>query len=178
MAAEVIEQRRASPAWALRGTAVEGPAEGRATALIDDEGLGVGPRRIAWIDTDGVTFGDYRIELTLWPAGTLVLSELGRRFETFSAELAAARNRARVGGMLAHGIVAPRVFVGEWVHEGEPEQVEIQVYQTHITIVPSSQDPFQVPLGTLVSIDGSESPSTVERGPGVDRSLRLQRGLR
>jgi hypothetical protein len=80
--------------------------------------------------------------------------------------------------MLAHGIVAPRVFVGEWVHEGKPEQVEIQVYQTHITIVPSSQDPFQVPLGTLVSIDGSESPSTVERGPGVDRSLRLQRGLR
>jgi hypothetical protein len=172
MAAETTEQRRASPAWALRGATVQGPAEGRAQAIIDDDGLGVGPRRIAWIDTDRVVVGDYRLELTLWPGGTLVLSELGRRFETFSAELAAARNRARVAGLLAHGIVPPSVFGGEWVHESGPERVEIQVYPTHVTIVPSSQDPWQIPLGAPIAIDGPESSPVVElSGAGVQIEL-------
>lgn len=173
MAAEVVDQRRASPAWALRGAVGQGPAEGRAQATIDDEGLGIGPRRVAWIDTDGVAFGDYRIELALWPAGALELSELGRRFETFSAELAVARNRARVAGLLVHGIVPPSVFVGEWVHEGEPEHIEIQVYPTHITIVPSSRDPFQIPLGGLVSIDEGENPTVVTlEGSGLRVEIR------
>jgi hypothetical protein len=173
MAGDVLDQRQASPAWALRGAGVQGPAEGRAQAIIDDDGLGVGPRRIAWIDTDRVAFGDHRIELSLWPAGTLELSELGRRFETFSGELAATRNRARVAGLLAHGIVPPSVFAGEWVHDGGPEHVEIQVYPTHVTIVPSSQDPFQVPLGAPIGLDGPEgSPGVELSGPGVQVQLR------
>jgi hypothetical protein len=130
-------------------------------AVIDDEGLSVGPRRIAWIDTDGVTFGAYRIELALWPTGTLELAELGRRFESVSTALAAARNRARVAGMLAHGIVPPSVFNGELVGDGGTEPVEIQVYPTHITIVPASNDPVQIPLGGLASIEDAEN-STVE----------------
>jgi hypothetical protein len=153
MAADVMEQRQATPAWTLHGTAVQGQAQGRAQATIDDDGLSVGPRRIAWIDTDRVAFGDHRIELGLWPAGTLELSELGRRFETFSAELTAARNRARVAGLLAHGVTLPTVFAGEWVHESSAEPVEIQVYPTHVTIVPSNQDPVQIPLGCLMSIE-------------------------
>ena len=173
MAADVLEQRQATPAWALRGAPVQGPAEGRAQAFIDDEGLGVGPRRIAWIDTDRVVVGDYRIELTLWPAGTLELTELGRRFETFSAELAAARNRARVAGLLAHGVVAPSVFVGEWVHDKGPEHVEVQAYSTHVTIVPSRQDPFQIPLGGLASIDaGDDRGSVALSGPGPRVEIR------
>jgi hypothetical protein len=173
MAADVIEQRRASPVWALRGATVQGPAEGQAQAILDDDGLGVGPRRIAWIDTDRLVVGDYRIELGLWPAGTLELSELGRRFATFSADLAAARNRARVAGLLAHGIVAPSVFVGEWRNESGPEQVEIQVYPTHVTIVPTNQDPFQIPLGLLDSMDGPASSSVVQLwGAGLQVELR------
>ena len=161
MAADVIEQRRASPAWALHGAAAPGPAEGRAQATIDDEGLSVGPCRVAWIDTDRVTVGAYRIELALWPAGTLELSELGRRFESFVAELAAARNRARVAGWLAHGITPPGVFAGEWIRDAGAGPVEIQVYPTHVTLVASDQDPVQIPLGALVSIEGAATPSTV-----------------
>jgi hypothetical protein len=172
MAVEVIEQRRASPAWAFRGAAVQGPAEGRAQAVIDDEGLGVGPRRVAWIDTDRVAFGAYRIELSLWPAGTLELTQLGRRFETFAAELAAARNRARVAGLLAHGIGAPSVFVGEWSPDGEPEHVEIQVHPTHVALVPSGQDPFQLPLGALLSIGGDDPAAVRLSGQGASVELR------
>lgn len=161
-----MEQRQATPAWALHGAAVQGQAQGRAEATIDDDGLSVGPRRIAWIDTDRVAFGDHRIELDLWPAGTLELSELGRRFESFSAELSGARNRARVAGLLAHGVVPPTVFAGEWVHDGGAEPVEIQVYPTHVTIVPSNQDPVQIPLGGLVSIEPTEHSTVTLSGPG------------
>lgn len=162
MAADVVELRRASPAWVLHGAAVHGPTQGKAEATIDEEGLSVGPRRIAWIDTDGVAFGAHRIQLSLWPAGTLELSELGRRFESFATELEIARNRARVAGLLAHGAAAPSVFAGEWVHEGGTDRVEIQVYPTHVTIVPAQHDPVQVPLGGLVSIDGDANAATVE----------------
>ena len=172
MAADLVEQRQASPAWALEGAAVHGPAHGRAQAIIDDEGLSVGPRRIAWIDTDRVAFGAYRIELGLWPTGTLVLSDLGRRFETFAAELAAARNRARVAGLLAHGITPPSVFAGEWVRDGRADPVEIQVYPTHVTIVPPDQDPVQLPLGCLESLDDTRSAPAVElSGPELSVTL-------
>jgi hypothetical protein len=173
MAADVIEQRQASPAWALRGAGVRGPAEGRAQATIDDEGLSVGPCRVAWIDTDRVTVGSYRIELALWPAGTLELSELGRRFESFATELAGARNQARVAGWLAHGVTPPSVFGGEWIRDAGAEPADIQVYPTHVTIVASDQDPVQIPLGALVSIEGPANPLTVElSGPG----LRIELG--
>jgi hypothetical protein len=162
MAADLVEQRRASPAWALDGAATDGPAQGSGLALLDEEGLSVGPRRIAWVDTDRAAFGDYRIELGLWPAGRLELSALGRRFETFAAELAFLRNRARVAGLLAHGVVPPTVFAGEWAHDGGHERVEIQVYPTHVTIVPASRDPVQIPLGALGSIQGPDHPSAVE----------------
>jgi len=166
--ANTIEQRHATPLWAVHGAAVQGPVQGRAQAIIDEEGLSIGPRRVAWIDTDRVAFGAYRIELALWPAGTLELSELGRRFESFSTELAAARNRARVAGLLAHGVVAPSVFAGEWVHDAGHDRVEIQVYPTHVTIVPSNQDPVQIPLGALVSIDAPEdSPVVALSGSGL-----------
>jgi hypothetical protein len=134
--------------------AVEGPAQGKGLASLDEDGLSVGPLRVAWTDTDRVTIRAFRIELGLWPAGTLELSELGRRFESFAAELASLRNRARVAGLLAHGVVVPRVYAGEWARDASHEPVEIQVYPTHVTIVPSNQDPVQVPLGCLVSIEG------------------------
>jgi len=172
MAADAVELRRASPAWALHGAAAHAPTRGRAEAIIDDEGLSVGPRRIAWIDTDRVSFGAYCIELGLWPAGTLELSELGRRFESFAAELAAARNRARVTGLLARGVVPPAVFAGEWVHDGGTDRVEIQVYPTHVTIVPTQQDPVQIPLGELVSIEGGANSSPIEMC-GPERAILL-----
>ncbi len=177
MAADIIEQRHASPAWALHGVSVQGPVQGKAQAIIDEEGLSVGPRRAAWIDTDRVAFGAYRIDLALWPAGTLELSELGRRFESFSTELAAARNRARVAGLLAHGVVPPTVFAGEWGHESGSDRVEIQVYPTHVTIVPSNEDPVQIPMGGLVSIDSVENPPGIAlSGSGLHVELsRLSR---
>ena len=172
MAADLIEQRQASPAWSLHGTGAEGPAQGKGLAVLDQDGLSLGPLRIAWIDTDKVALDAYRIVLDLWPAGTLELSDLGRRFESFTAELGVVRNRARVAGLLAHGIALPDVFSGEWVQDADREPVAIQVYPTHITLVPSKQDPVQLPLGGLVSIQGTESPPVVElRGAGVAITL-------
>lgn len=167
-----MEQRQANPAWSMAGTGAGGPAQGKGPAVLDEDGLSVGPLRIAWIDTDRVALGAYRIALDLWPAGTLELSDLGRRFESFAAELALVRNQARVAGLLAHGIVAPSVFAGEWGHEADREPVEIQVYPTHLTIVGSRQDPVQIPLGGLVSIESAEGLPAIElRGTGLAVTL-------
>jgi hypothetical protein len=42
-----------------------------------------------------------------------------------------------VSGLLAHGIVPPSVFAGEWVTDGRRAAAEVQVYPTHVTIVPA-----------------------------------------
>jgi len=55
----------------------------------------VGPVTVSYLDADVLRAADYRIELTLWPAGRLVLSQLGRRFDAFAQELRAARDQAR-----------------------------------------------------------------------------------
>ena len=167
-----MEQRQASPAWSMHGTGTSGPTQGKGLAVLDEDGLSVGPLRIAWIDTDRVALGDYRVALDLWPAGTIELSDLGRRFESFTVELALVRNRARVAGLLAHGIALPTVFSGAWVQGADREPVAIQLYPTHLTIVPSHQDPVQVPLGALVTIQGAESSPAVELcGAGVAITL-------
>jgi hypothetical protein len=80
-------------------------------------------------------------------AGRLVLTELGRRFDTFTRALRLARNQARVAGLLAHGPAMPEVFDGAMLSSGSAQPVELQVYPTHITIVPGDSDPWQLPFG-------------------------------
>src|SRR6202007_2611246 len=77
------EPRRARAAWALYDAAGRCAQQGNAEAVIDDVGLSVGTNHVAFVDADGFSAAEYRIELELWPAGRLVLTELGRRFDTF-----------------------------------------------------------------------------------------------
>jgi hypothetical protein len=112
------EPRRARAAWAVHDAAGHCTQRGTAEATIDDEGLGVGLARVAFVDTDALRAADYRIELDLWPAGRLVLSELGRRFETFTDALRRARSQARVAGLLAHAPAMPEVFEGAVLSSG------------------------------------------------------------
>ena len=106
------ETRRARCAWALSDAAGARTKQGDGEAAIDDAGLGVGTVRVDFLDADVLRAADYSVELDLWPAGKLVLTELGRRFDTFSAALRQARNQARVAGLLAHAPAMPEVFNG------------------------------------------------------------------
>jgi hypothetical protein len=155
------EPRRARAAWALHDAAGERTQQGGAEAVIDDEGLSVGLVRVAFVDADALRAEDYRIELDLWPAGRLVLTELGRRFDTFTQFLRQARNQARVAGLLAHAPALPEVFEGVVLSSGSARSVELQVYSTHLTIVPADVDPWQLPLGALSEVVASDDP------PGV-----------
>lgn len=153
------ETRRARAAFAYQGPA--GDQQGEATAEIGDDALTVGPVTIEFLDTDTLTAADYRITLGLWPAGTLNLSQLGRRFDTFNARLRRARNQARVAGLAAHGITMPEVFAGALLGAGRPAPAEFQVYDTHVTVIPDHGDPFQLPLGALSAITTTEEPPAV-----------------
>src|SRR5262245_38571282 len=99
---------------------------------------------------------DYRIELDLWPSGRLQLAQLGRRFETFAVELRRMRNRSRVAGLLAHGITMPEVFSGAL--GSRESSTELQVYDTHVTLVPEDGDPWQIPLGALNDVRARVDP--------------------
>lgn len=162
--------RRAEAAWRAIPVSVTSAAEGVAEAVIDDAGLGVGTQRIAWVDVDQVVTADRRIELQLWPTGTLELTRLGRRHDTFLRELVMARNRARVAGLLAHGIAPPALFTGRWQTDVSAQAVEIQLYATHLTLVPEVGDPVQWPLGSVATVRTSDATATVEllgRNPPV-----------
>jgi len=162
------EPRRARAAWAVHDAAGHCTQRGTAEATIDDEGLGVGLARVAFVDTDALRAADYRIELDLWPAGRLVLSELGRRFETFTDALRRARSQARVAGLLAHAPAMPEVFEGAVLSSGAAQPVELQVYPTHVTFVPSDADPWQMALGALTDVV-VENPAAVAFVSGEER---------
>lgn len=155
-----LDTRRAPAAFRLtdaRGVVTD---EGQGEAVIDDDGVSVGSVTVAFLDADTVDAEDYRIEIGCWPGGVLELSQLGRRFDSFKAELGRTRNQARVAGMLAHGVSLPTVFPGITLGR-DPQSVECQVYDTHVTIVPAERDPWQIPLGALTEVTVEEDPPSV-----------------
>jgi hypothetical protein len=140
--------------------------EGDAQAAVGDEELTVGPVSVSYLDMDGLSAREYRVELRLWPEGELVLTQMGRRHDSFLAELVRSRNRGRVAGLLAHGLTMPEVFEGRWRDMGdEPgaadRPAEIQVYDTHVTLVPEDVDPFQIPFGAMRDVRVADDPYAV-----------------
>jgi hypothetical protein len=168
------EVRRAAAAFALHDAAGSTSQQGQADAVIGDDGVSVGPVTVAFLDADALRAADYRIELDVWPSGRLVLSQLGRRFDAFAAELARARNQARVAGMLAHGIGMPEVFPGALLGGRTARGAELQVYDTHVTAVPDDADPFQVPHGALTGVTVAEDPPSVVLEAGAQRTVAGQ----
>jgi hypothetical protein len=135
--------------------------QGNGEAVIEDAALSVGTVSVAFVDADALHVADYRIELELWPAGRVVLTELGRRFDTFAQALRQARNQARVAALLAHAPSMPEVFDGAVLSPGSVRPVELLLYPTHVTLVPADADPWQVPLGALDDVALSDAPPAV-----------------
>ncbi|NJD20546.1 MAG: hypothetical protein FIA95_14845 [Gemmatimonadetes bacterium] len=165
------DSRRAPAAYALHGAPGAGAQEGEAEAVVSDEGLSVGPLTVAFLDADTLRAADYRIELDLWPGGRLVLTQLGRRFDTFARELEHARARARVVGLLAHGITQPETFPGAVLGSGPPRPAELLVWDTHVTVVPEDGDPWQVPLGAVTAVRTQDDPPAVVLESGATSTV-------
>jgi hypothetical protein len=145
---------------------------GAGIAIVDDDRLHVGPLVVAHLDADALRAVDYRIEIDLWPDGRLVVADLGRRFDTFARALAQARNRARVAGLLAHGVTPPEIVDGAVLDSPNSGRAEIHVYDTHVTIVPEAGLPWQVPFGAVTRVESSDSPpAVVLREPSAATTL-------
>jgi hypothetical protein len=162
--------RRAPATFTLQDASGAASSQGSAEAVIGDDGISVGPVTVAFLDADGMRAADYRIQLDLWPGGRLVLTQLGRRFDAFAAELERTRNQARVAGLLAHGITQPEVFSGALLEGKTARSAELLVYDTHITAVPEDADPFQVPVGALTGISTPDDPPAVVLEAGSQRT--------
>jgi hypothetical protein len=161
MPLESADTRQAAATFArldARGDVVE---HGAGIAIVDDDRLHIGPLVVAHLDADALRAVDYRIEIDLWPDGRLVVADLGRRFDTFARALTQARNRARVAGLLAHGLTPPEVFEGAVLDEPNQGRAEIHVYDTHVTIVPEAGLPWQVPFGAVTRVESSDAPPAV-----------------
>lgn len=173
----ISETRRAVAAFALSDENAAVVQSGEAEAVIGDDGLSVGPVTVSFLDADVLVAADYRIEIQLWPGGRLVLSQLGRRFDTFAQELATVRNHARVAGLLAHGIAMPEVFPGARLSDAGPQPAEFQVYDTHVTVVPRDDDPWQLPFGAMNIVRSQVEPPAVvlETGEGLTICGQLAR---
>ena len=107
MGPDGAESRQASAGFTLLDGKDAVVEQGRGTAVIDDDQLRIGPLVVAFLDADAFRAADYQIAIDLWPGGRLLMNGLGRRFDTFARALAQARNRARVAGLLAHGLTSP-----------------------------------------------------------------------
>jgi len=170
--------RRAPASYALLDGAGATMQHGPGEAVIGDDGVSVGPVTVAFLDADALRAADYRIELDLWPSGRLALTQLGRRFDSFAAELRRSRNQARVAGLLAHGIAMPEVYAGALLDGRAARPAEFQLYDTHVTIVPDDADPFQLPLGALTGVGTAEDPPAVVFETGPARTVAGQLGRR
>jgi hypothetical protein len=161
MPPEAAESRQAAGHYTLVDGAGAVLEQGAGAAVIDDHRLQIGPLVVAHLDADGLRAADHRIEIDRWPGGRLLVTGLGRRFDTFARELAQARNRARVIGLLVHGLTAPEIFEGAVLDEPNHGRAEIHVYDTHVTIVPEAGLPWQVPFGALTRVELLEQPAAV-----------------
>lgn len=157
----VAEARRAGASFTLRDAQGTVRQDGSAEAVVGDDVLSVGPVSVAWLDAERVLAADYRIDIELWPSGRLTLRDLGRRYETFVDELRRVRSRARVAGLLAHGVTMPAVFPGAVLLGRDRQPAEIQVFDTHVTIAPADGDPWQVPLGAVTAIRTQDDPPAI-----------------
>ncbi len=128
------------------------PASGEGEAVVGDDGLTAAGIAVEWLDVETLVDAERVLTLGLWPEGTLRLSMMGRRHETFVAEARRARERARVAGLLAHGIAAPERFEGGLHLPGPVRDAQLLVWPTHVTVVPDGEDPFQVPFGAVTAI--------------------------
>lgn len=144
------EERRATGEWALEGSAGDGSGEGE--IRVTDDAVAFGPRSVEFLDADDVRDEERVLTLSLWPKGTLRIFHLGRRHETFSRALREARDSARLAGLLAHGIDAPAVFEGVVREPGPERESRLLLYRTHLAVIPSTGDPWQLPLGTISMI--------------------------
>lgn len=149
------ETRRARGAFETEGLA-GAPARGESEAVVDDDGVSVGGVRVEFLDADA--FADERrvLSLGLHPAGSLRISMLARRHETFAKALGEARDAARVRGLLAHGVGEPGAFDGALLEPGPARDARLLVWPTHVTVAAAGTDPFQVPLGSLSDVSFSE----------------------
>lgn len=151
---DAVEPRRALCTFETMGLASS--ARGEAEAVVDDDGVGVGGVRVEFLDADSLADEQRVLTLGLHPAGTLRLSMLARRHETFAKALGEARDAARVRGLLAHGLGAPQLFDGAVLEPGPARDARLLVWPTHLAVVPSGADPFQVPFGLVTDVAFSE----------------------
>jgi len=146
------ETRKAHASYALYDAGGRVEASGVADAAAGDEAFTVGSVALDWLDADGLRAADYAVTLDRWPSGRLVVSQLGRRFETFAAAVREARDRARVSGFLAHGLDDPLPFTGAVLEPAPVREARLLLYATHLTVVPKEDDPFQVPYGAVAEL--------------------------
>lgn len=171
------EERRARAAYALFEDGPRPAASGEGEAIVSDAAVSAGPISVEFLDVESVEAAGHAIQLHLWPRGRLEISRLGRRFDTFASALREARHRARVAGMLAHGIGQPLVFRGSVLQPPQPgptisggaaidpalgTPANVLVYPTHVTVAPDDGDPFQIPLGAVASLRADDAGTRVE----------------
>lgn len=149
-------------------------SQGEAEARIGDDALVAGDASVNWLDADRLQAADYRITIDCWPSGRLLLSQLGRRFDTFAEQLALAREAGRVAGLLAHGTAMPTIFPGALLGGPAPRPARFQVFDTHVTVAPADGDPFQVPFGALREVSTLEDPPSVALVTATSRTVAGQ----
>lgn len=151
----VDETRRALCTFETEGLP-GAPPKGEGEAVVDDDGVSVAGLRAEFLDADVFTDERRVLSLGLYPAGTLRVSMLARRHETFAKALAEARDAARTRGLLAHGLGTPEAFDGAVLEPGPARDARLLVWPTHVTVVPAGADPFQLPLGSLTRVSSVE----------------------
>jgi len=167
------ETRHATGRWERSGAGA--PASGEGPLEISDDGVTAGPVAVEFLDVDTLTDADRVLTLGLFPEGSLRLSMLARRHETFAAALGEARDRARLTGLLAHGVIVPETFAGALRADGR--EARFLIYATHMAVVPKTGDPFQIPYGdvTAVSFEAADWAVVLETSAGPIAFGRLAR---
>jgi hypothetical protein len=154
------ESRRAQGRYEL-SVPGRSPISGEGDLEVTDGGISAGGVAVEFLDADSLRDADRVLTLGLFPEGSLTVSLLGRRHETFAAALGEARDRARLAGLLAHGVTEPDVFEGSLRSPGPTRGARLLVYATHLAVAPDGGDPFQIPYGTVTGFRFDESAWSV-----------------
>jgi len=170
-------------------------AKGKCDLSIDKEKLTILPQSgepllIPYRDFVTISKGNYKIEILLVSKETIVLSNLGYKFEDFSRNLANFNNEVILKDLLmsetnlVSGLMADLKYTGDNQIEQDKGQCELRIYETGLLIITGAGDFVRIPYcdisknqvndyKLIVSTDYQETYVFSQMGKELEKSARL-----
>ena len=151
--------------------------KGEAEIQLENERLLILPRfgeaiTISLVDIEEISLAEYRVELKLSSPETLLIYDLGYKFEDFISNLFHARNEMILKYLLLNESVKKRGVSGDLSVANTSgainqfENCEVRLYDTSLVLLPAAGVPIRVHYSNISRVDAKDYSLAIETESG------------